>query len=78
MPELPTFTPFRQQKGQERLKDALELTGGDLPMAEGLMRAAIDSWSAAGGVCLTGREWEEEIFRDTEQFHGWIFTGTIN
>jgi uncharacterized protein YdaU (DUF1376 family) len=75
-----TLTNLRKHKGLARLADALQISGGDLPGAIELMKAVVDQVassafhmgsdpkSAGHRYC----EWENNLFRSSEQFQKWL------
>jgi len=75
-----TLTPLRRKKGLARLEEALRMTHGDLTQAIELMKAVIDEVSFSdfhmGRSAKTdGKsycEWEDHLFRSTEQFEKWV------
>jgi len=80
IPRTYSFSALRRKKGMARLEDALRMTHGNLADAVELMKAVIDEVARSdfhmGRSAKTeGKsycEWEDHIFRSTEQFEKWV------
>ena len=79
-PKIYTLTPLRLRKGLARLQDALRIAHGDLAGAVELMKAVVDEvalsdWHMGRNPRTEGKsycEWEDHLFRSTEQFEKWV------
>ena len=79
-PKAYTLTPLRQKKGIARLEEALRMAHNSLDDAVVLMKAVIDEvsmseWHMGRDPKTEGRtycEWEDNLFRSTEQFEKWL------
>ncbi len=79
-PKTYTFSALRRRKGLARLEEALRIAGGNLANAVELMKAVIDEvalsdWHMGRNPKTEGKaycEWEDHIFRSTEQFEHWL------
>jgi hypothetical protein len=79
-PKTYSFTALRRRKGLMRLEEALRIAGGNLANAVELMKAVIDEvalsdWHMGRNPKTEGKaycEWEDHIFRSTEQFEHWL------
>ena len=79
-PKAYTLTPLRQRKGLARLDDALRMAHDSLEDAVELMKAvvnevAMSDWHMGRDPKTEGKtycEWEDHLFRSTEQFEKWI------
>lgn len=77
-PKLLTLTTVRKQKGQTRLRECLEKTGGDLARAEDLLRCAVDGlaespWHMGENPGKKKYDsWEKNLFKGQEQLEDWL------
>ena len=79
-PAVYTLSPLRMKKGLARLKEALRMAHGNLDGAIELMKAAVDEIALSDfhmgrNPKTEGKsycEWEEHLFRSTEQFERWL------
>lgn len=76
--KLLTFTPLRKSKGLARLRECLAKTAGDLELAEGLMRVAVDVVAASPWHCGENPQrkrydsWEKNLFKSQDQLEEWL------
>ncbi len=79
-PRTYSLSPLRRKKGMARLEEARRVAHGDLGGAVELMKAAIDEvalsdWHMGRNPRTEGKsycEWEDHLFRSTEQFEKWV------
>ena len=79
-PKTYTFSQLRRRKGMARLEEALRIAHGSLEDAIVLMKAVVDEvalsdWHMGRDPKTEGRtycEWEDHLFRSTEQFEKWL------
>jgi DNA replication protein DnaT len=79
-PKTYTFSQLRRRKGMARLEEALRIAHGNLEDAIVLMKAVVDEvalsdWHMGRDPKTEGRtycEWEDHLFRSTEQFEKWL------
>lgn len=79
-PKMYTLTALRRNKGLARLDDALRMAHGSLEDATELMKAVVDEvalsdWHMGRDPKTCGKtycEWEDNLFRSTEQLQKWL------
>jgi hypothetical protein len=75
-----TLTAGRKQKGLARLRECLGRSGGDLPAAVAMMKAAVDGicksdWHMGRDPKTNGKryvEWESHLFDSVESLERWV------
>ncbi|PYU58041.1 MAG: hypothetical protein DMG55_18050 [Acidobacteria bacterium] len=77
-PKLLSLTALRKEKGEARLREALQKTGDDLVKAEKLLLLCVDALASSAfhrgdnDRKTAYDSWEQHLFKSQEQFETWL------
>ncbi len=77
-PKLLSLTALRKEKGEARLREALQKTGDDLVKAEKLLLLCVEALASSAfhrgdnDRKTAYDSWEQHLFKSQEQFETWL------